>query len=209
MVRENPVDLNTLSSVSRQSVDEVAAEALKGIQDALGQGGDVDFAKILSQDVGDDTLLTRAGIVQVRGLMQELSNNLYEAGYSIMKLGDANLDTLPQMKRMAEDLKALTRIHKESANAYSRYLSSYKIKVPVLGIEISNPFPPPSVDELAKQIKEADKVLDDMISKMASGDPQAKAEAFRVANALVFAEGDPSKMPPSGSICGRSPVGKV
>lgn len=195
MVRENPVNLDELSSVSRQTPEEVAAEAMKGIQEALGATGEVDFTKILNQNVGEDVLLTRAGIVQVRGLMQELSTRLYESGYQIMQMGQADMDAFPQVARMAEELKALMRIHKESANAYSRYLSTYKIKVPVLGIEIPNPIKPPSVEELAAQIKDGDKVLDDLVKKLASGDPKARSEAMRIANALVFAEGDPAQLP--------------
>ena len=195
MVRENPVNLNELSSVSRQSVDEVVNEAARGMQEALGTAGDIDFSKILRQNVGEDELLTRAGIVQVRGLMQEVSSRLYESGYAVMKLGEANMDTFPQVQRMADDLKALMKIHKESANAYSKYLSTYKIKVPALGIEIDNPFTPPTVEEIAKEIKNAEKVLDQMVKDLASGDPQARAEAFRVSAALVLNEGDPSKMP--------------
>jgi hypothetical protein len=195
MVRENPVNLNELSSVSRQSVDEVVNEAARGMQEALGATGDIDFSKILRQNVGEDELLTRAGIVQVRGLMQEVSTRLYESGYAVMKLGEANMDTFPQVQRMADDLKALMKIHKESANAYSRYLSSYKIKVPALGIEIDNPFTPPTAEELVKEIKNAEKVLDKMVKDLASGDPQARAEAFRISAALVLNDGDPAKMP--------------
>ena len=195
MVRENPVNLNELSSVSRQSVDEVVNEAARGMQEALGATGDIDFSKILRQNVGEDELLTRAGIVQVRGLMQEVSTRLYESGYAVMKLGEANMDTFPQVQRMADDLKALMKIHKESANAYSRYLSSYKIKVPALGIEIDNPFTPPTAEELVKEIKNAEKVLDKIVTDLASGDPQARAEAFRISAALVLNDGDPAKMP--------------
>lgn len=198
MVRENPVDLRELSSVSRRSVEEIVNEAAVGIQEALGIAGDVDFSKILKQQVGDDELLTQAGIVQVRGLMQELTTRLYESGYHIMKMGDANMDTFPQVVRMADELKALMRIHKESANAYSRYLYTYKIKVPVLGIEIDNPIKPPSVEQLVKEIKDADKVLDDIVTNLASGDVEARNKAWRLANALMLAEGDPAKMPALG-----------
>lgn len=198
MVRENPVDLRELSSVSRRSVDEIVNEAAVGIQEALGIAGEVDFSKILKQQVGEDELLTQAGIVQVRGLMQELTTRLYESGYNIMKMGEVNMDTYPQVVRMADELKALMRIHKESSNAYSRYLSTYKIKVPILGIEIDNPVKPPSVEELAREIKNADKVLDDIVTNLASGDIEARNKAWRLANALMLADGDPSKMPTLG-----------
>ena len=195
MVRENPINLRELSSVSRQSVEDVVNEAGRGIQEALGAAGDVDFNKLLTQQVGGDELLTRAGIVQVRGLMQEMTSRLYESSYNIMKLGDASMDSFPQVQRMADDLKALMKVHKESANAYSRMLSSYKIKVPGLGIEVSNPIKPPSPEKLAQEIKDAGKVIDEMVQKMASGDIKAQNEAFRLANALLLSEGDISKMP--------------
>ena len=79
----NPVDISKLSKASRQTADEVAQEAAIGIQEALGGGGQIDFTKILKQKVGDDTLLTRAGIVQVRGLMQEMSAKAAQTSISI------------------------------------------------------------------------------------------------------------------------------
>jgi hypothetical protein len=195
MVRNNPIDLEELSHLSKMSADEVVADAARGIQDALGIAGEVDFDKILRMNVDGEELLSRAGIVQVRGLMQEVTTRLYDSAYNIMKLGDVDMDVFPQVERMATDLKALMRVHKVSANTYSKLLSDHKLRVPVLGIEIPNPFKAPSVEELAKEIKNADKVLDDIVKGLSSGDTAAKQQSWRLANALMLAEGDPSKMP--------------
>jgi hypothetical protein len=193
MVRENPVDLQELSSISRMPIEQIVEDAARGIQDALGTTGEVDFNKLLTMNVGEDSLLTQAGIVQVRGLMQEVTSRLYESSYNIMKLGEANMDSFPQVEIMVDNLKALLRVHKESANAYSRMLSAYKIKVPGLGIEINNPFSPPPLEKVAAELKAADKVLDDLVSKLASGEPSAQREAWRIANALLLADGDATK----------------
>jgi hypothetical protein len=193
MVRENPVDLQELSSISRMPVEQIVEDAARGIQDALGTTGEVDFNKLLTMNVGEDSLLTQAGIVQVRGLMQEITSRLYESSYNIMKLGEADMDSFPQVEIMVDNLKALLRVHKESANAYSRMLSAYKIKVPGLGIEISNPFSPPPLEKVTAELKAADKVLDDLVSKLASGEPSAQREAWRIANALLLADGDATK----------------
>jgi hypothetical protein len=195
MVRNNPINLEELSHLSRMSVEQVVADAAKGIQDALGVAGEVDFDKILRMNVDGEELLSRAGIVQVRGLMQEVTTRLYDSAYNIMKLGDVDMDVFPQVDRMATELKALMRIHKVSANTYSKLLSDHKLRVPGLGIEIPNPFKPPSVEEIAQEIKNADKALDEIVKGLSSGDPAAKQQAWRLANALMLSEGDPSKMP--------------
>lgn len=193
MVRENPVDLQELSSISRMPIEQIVEDAARGIQDALGTTGEVDFNKLLTMNVGEDSLLTQAGIVQVRGLMQEITSRLYESSYNIMKLGEADMDSFPQVEIMVDNLKALLRVHKESANAYSRMLSAYKIKVPGLGIEINNPFSPPPLEKVSAELKAADKVLDELVSKLASGEPSAQREAWRIANALLLADGDATK----------------
>jgi hypothetical protein len=195
MVRNNPINFEELSHLSKMSDDEVVADAAKGIQEALGITGEIDFDKILRMNVDGEELLSRSGIVQVRGLMQEVTTRLYDSAYNVMKLGEVDMDVFPQIGRMADDLKALMRIHKVSANTYSHLLSDFKLRVPGLGIEIENPFKPPSPEEIAKEIKNADKALDEIVKGLTSGEPAAKQQAWRLANALMIAEGDPSKMP--------------
>jgi hypothetical protein len=195
MVRNNPINLEELSHLSRMSAEQVVADAAKGIQDALGVAGEVDFDKILRMNVDGEELLSRAGIVQVRGLMQEVTTRLYDSAYNIMKLGDVDMDVFPQVDRMATELKALMRIHKVSANTYSKLLSDHKLRVPVLGIEIPNPFKPPRLRRLLRRSRTLIRYLDDIVKGLSGGDPAAKQQSWRLANALMLSEGDPSKMP--------------
>lgn len=194
IAENNPVDLSELSKLSRKPVAEIVKDAQNYMADILGVTGDVDFNKIPKMKVGDDTLLTREGIVAVRGLMQDLSTRLYTTAESIARTTDSGIDATKQVERLTRDLKALLRVHKESANAYSNMLHTYKLKVPGLGIEIDNPFRPPSAEQLGLQLKEADKVLDEMVEKVRIGEPGAMNEALRVATAVRLAGGDASKI---------------
>ncbi|AET72501.1 hypothetical protein SXGG_00001, partial [Synechococcus phage S-CBP42] len=194
IAENNPVDLSELSKLSRKPVNEIVKDAQNYMADILGVTGDVDFNKIPKMKVGDDTLLTREGIVAVRGLMQDLSTRLYTTAESIARTTDSGIDATKQVERLTRDLKALLRVHKESANAYSNMLHTYKLKVPGLGIEIDNPFRPPSTEQLGLQLKEADKVLDEIVEKVRIGEPGAMNEALRVATAVRLAGGDASKI---------------
>ena len=190
----NPVDISKLAKASRQTVDEVAQEAAVGIQEALGGGGQIDFTKILKQKVGDDVLLTRAGIVQVRGLMQEMSAKAAQTSISIKRAADGGKEFHQQFDEMVDNLKGLLAVHKESANAYSKYLSTYKIKVPILGeIDLPKVFQPETADNLAASLADAGKTLDELKAKVKSGDPKAKSEAVRLAAAMDLAGGDITK----------------
>jgi hypothetical protein len=194
-VETNPVDINQLSKISRTTPEQIAAEAGTAIQDSLGTAGIIDFDKILKQGVGEDTLLSPAGIVQVRGLMQEMSSRISAESIAIKKASDGGQEMFTHFDRMVDQVKTLTHIHKESANAYSRYLSTYKVKVPFLNadIEIPSGMQPKSATDLAASIDAANKSLDDLAAKVRSGDPKAKSEAVRLAVAMDLADGDISK----------------
>ena len=186
-----PIDIKELASVARKTDLEIKEQGLLLAQDALGVDGKVDLNKISWKDP-EGGLLSAEGIIQVRRLLQEVSQSLWESSYQIIKKGDANMDAFPEVKQLAESWKALSRIHKVSANQYGRFLHTYSLKIPFTGKEIDNPIKPPSIEKLAQEIRNGDKVLDDLISKISKGDPAGQREALNIANALLLADGDPS-----------------
>lgn len=195
IVDTNPINVEQLAKVSRQTIEEVTSEAGRAIQDSLNTAGEVDFEKILKQGVGDDRLLSREGIVQVRGLMQEMSSRIVNESIAIKKAGESGGELFTHFDRMVDQLKNLTYIHKESANAYSTYLSTYRIKVPFLQGEIDIPkiMQPKPASALAEELDGAARTLDELKKKVRSGDPKAKSEAIRLAASMQLADGDITK----------------
>jgi len=195
LVRENPIDLEELSQITRRSEEEIVMDAWRGMQDALDENFNVDLTQLLTHEVGDEVLLSRAGIVQVRGLMQELANQMYESAGPIMSMIDNNVDAVPAFTRLAETLKSLMRIHKVSANVYGNLLRAYQIPVPLLGgISINIPSRALSPEQLGRELRNADQALDGIVRRMADADPEARQAGYRLLNALVMAQGDVSKM---------------
>jgi hypothetical protein len=194
LIRNNPVQMSDLAKAADMNVEEIIAKAQKGIEDALDiPSGQVDFSKILRQQVGEDELLTMEGVVQVNGLIHETADRLYQSAERVMQLGENGMDAFPQVEMMADQLKGLLAIHKESAAAYSHLLYSHNLRVPGFG-DIQNPFKPNTAQDLVKSINQINKELDSLVKKMITGDPAAQREAMRLANALLLAEGDPSKI---------------
>ena len=190
-VVNNPIDVNELSSIVGKPKDEILQRGLKLAADAIGENGVIDFSKIDYKNPGEP-LLSGEGIQQVRRLLQETSQSLWDSSYQIVKLGDANLDALPQIKMMADQWKALMKIHKISASYYGRMLSEYKVKLP--SGETMIPPKAPSADELANSIRNGEKVINDLVKKISAGDVKAQNDALKLAHSLLLADGDPSLM---------------
>jgi hypothetical protein len=208
MVQQNPIDLEDLSDISRMSEEDIVMDAWRGMQDALGENFDVDMNQLLTQQVGNDVLLSRAGIVQVRGLMQELANQMYESAGPLMTMIDNNVDAIPAFSRLADNLKALMRVHKVSANVYGNMLRAYQLPIPLLGGSITMPIRTLSPEQLAREIRNVDQQLDGIVRRMSEADPEARQAGYRLLNALVLAEGDVSKMASLGKWMDKLVVGK-
>ena len=194
MVDANPISVEELSKASKQTIGEVVNAASRSIADALGAVGEVDFDKIKLQKVGDDVLLTREGIVQVKGLMTETANAISDSAFKASNASDQGIDNINHLQNMTDQLKALLRIHKVSANSYSKYLSTYKIEVPQLGFDIDNFMQVPDGQTLESTIEQTSKLLDEMMDGVQSGDPKAKMEALRIASQLQLFGGDAAKL---------------
>jgi hypothetical protein len=210
LVRDNPIDLEELSQISRRSEQDIVMDAWQGMQDALDENFNVDLNQLLTQEVGDEVLLSRAGIVQVRGLMQELANQMHESAGPIMSMIDNNVDAVPAFARLADNLKALMRIHKVSANVYGNMLRAYQIPVPLLGgVSINVPSRVLSPEALGRELRNADQQLDGIVRRMADADPEARQAGYRLLNALVMAQGDVSKMATLGKWMDKLFIGKA
>ncbi|MAO25151.1 MAG: hypothetical protein CMJ25_30790 [Phycisphaerae bacterium] len=194
MVDANPISVEELSKASQQTIGEVVNAAGRSIADALGAVGEVDFNKIKLQKVGDDVLLTREGIVQVKGLMTETANAISDSAFKASNASDQGIDNINHLQNMTDQLKALLRIHKVSANSYSKYLSTYKIEVPQLGFDVDNFMQVPDGQTLESTIEQTSKLLDEMMDGVQSGDPKAKMEALRIASQLQLFGGDAAKL---------------
>lgn len=192
LVKDTPINIKDLSNISKLTDTEILADAKEAMADALDVvTGEVDFEKLLVSKYEEtgDILLTRTGIVQTRLLMQEMSRGLWESSYAIIKLGDASTDNFAQIEQMTKQWKALARLHKVSSNAHSNLLRASKIKLP-WGGEIPNPIPPKDLADGAQKLKAGEEVLDKLVDRLKRGDPKAKAEATRLANALLLGDGD-------------------
>jgi len=192
LVRDTPINIRELSQLTQLSEGEILENATKSLADIFDQHtGKVDLSKLDVSEYGatGDVLLTRTGIVQTRMLMQEMSKGLWEASYNIVKLGDAGEDSFAQVELMVSQWKALARTYKISANAHSNLLHASAIKLP-WGGEVPNPIPKVDLNKVDTKLKEGEKVLDDLVEKLKSGDNEAKRAAMKIANTLLLSDGD-------------------
>ena len=192
LVRDTPINIRELSQLTQLSEGEILENATKSLADIFDQHtGKVDLSKLDVTEYGatGDVLLTRTGIVQTRMLMQEMSKGLWESSYNIVKLGDAGEDSFAQVELMVKQWKSLARTYKISANAHSNLLHASAIKLP-WGSEIPNPIPKVDLNKVDTKLKEGEKVLDDLVEKLKSGDAEAKRAAMKIANTLLLSDGD-------------------
>ena len=195
IVSENPVEFKSLSKYSQIPEEKLINDAGKGIAAALGANGDsIDFSKILKQKVGDDELLSGAGIVQVRGLLQAQADRIALLGKELRAASDNARPLAGRWTQLASDMKELLKVHKISANTSSKYLRTYKVQVPDLNMEILDEFMPASGEQLSAGIDAAVKHIDEVTAGVQRGDPKAVKEAVTLGQALQLTGGDLSKV---------------
>lgn len=188
-VRSNLVDMSTLSSVSRKTPLEILEGAMKNISDILDiPTGKIDLENIPTMKVGDDTLLTQEGIVVVRHLLAEMGSRIFTEAGNVVNNGLNGADNLKNVEMLVDQLKTLMVVHKTSANAYSRFLNTYRL--PIAG-EVTAPFVR-SLDDIDKDLKKGADVLDQMVKRLNEGDADAKREAMNIAKALLLGGDDPN-----------------
>ena len=194
LVKNNTINLNEMASITKTSPEAIRDNAVRTMAEALDTNTNtIDFSKISTQQVGDDVLLSPEGIVATRGLMQEMSSRIFETALKIKRMDAAEATNFaPYFDSLVEQLKTLTKTHKISANAYSRFLQTYQIDVPMIGAKIEMPGAANSVSVAStdQQIADAFKSLDELSAKVKMADPKAKSEAVRLATSLDLANGD-------------------
>lgn len=187
-IAKSDPDLQRLAAETGRSINELRQEAQQIISDFTG---DVEAMPGFN-DMDGRKILSDPAVVAVKTLIQDTANQISESAYGVLKVQEADMDMLPQVQRMVDQLKSLLRAHKFTSMHYGRGLANFK--VPALGIEIPNYFKKPSEQEVVAAMKDSDKFLDDLVKKLGSGDRQAMEEATRLANALMLANGDPARI---------------
>jgi len=190
MIKDTPIRISELAKERQLSDRAVVEEALKGLADAFDEvTGEIDITKLEYKNYGETSvLLSDVGIVQSRMLLQEMSKGIWESSRSIVELGNAGEDTFKHVEMLVHQWKVLARMHKISSNMHSHLLHSSAIKLPwggELPISIKQ-----DQSKLLNKLKDGEKVLNELVDRLKTGDAQAKREAMRIANTLLLADGN-------------------
>ena len=190
---DNQIDVKELAAEARMTEDEVVQAAMEGL------GDDYNFlaANVKDLDLNDEGYLSRAGIVQSRLIMRELSHRLASAVQNSKKADDLGFDNLEHMKDVAATLKAFMREYKVSANLNSKRLSAGGIDLPaefgtkrtgILSME------PVDANDIAKAFDNSEKMIDKMIDGLEKGDPKAKRTSRQIATQLELMGDQPYRL---------------
>ena len=190
---DNQIDVKELAAEARMTEDEVVQAAMEGL------GDDYNFlaANVKDLDLNDEGYLSRAGIVQSRLVMRELSHRLASAVQNSKKADDLGFDNLEHMKDVAATLKAFMREYKVSANLNSKRLSAGGIDLPaefgtkrtgILSME------PVDANDIAKAFDNSEKMIDKMIDGLEKGDPKAKRTSRQIATQLELMGDQPYRL---------------
>lgn len=194
-VEENLIDIELLAKEANLSTDEIANRAAKVMGEVIGANGVIDFSKIPRET---DTIFNRVGTVAIRGIIEEVASNLYTLGIAAQKKADLGQNFIQEFELAVANLKVASRLHKISANQQSKLLSSNKIATKRKFVPDLNKTTPEVEEVLNKadlqsKIDDTDKVLDDMVKGLKSGDPKAKREALRTLVGIQLSGGDIGK----------------
>ena len=187
VIRSSP-DLKDIARRSGRTVKEIRDEAANLVADFNGDPSSLPSFK----DMRGTEILSDSGIVASKTLIQDLSTRLADSAYALTKVNEAGMDVMPQVTVLVEQMKGLLAAHKYTSQHYGRGLATFKI--PSLGIELPNPFRKDSIEDINKNIRDVNQTFDRLIKDLASGDMEAKQKAVNLANAIMLAGGDPSKI---------------
>jgi len=181
-------DLRAIAEKGGITVKELVDEAADLVKDFNGDVGKL--PTFIDED--GRNLLSRPGIVAAKTLIYDTANQLSDMAYVIKEGIDNGLDMSKQVENLSNQLKSLLEIHKFTSYHYGLGMNMFKI--PALGMEVVNPFKKVSKESVADAVAETRKVLDKLVKGLASGDPKTVAEANKLANAIMLADGDPTKL---------------
>ena len=194
MLEDGSVPLNNISKVVGKSTEQLAKEAREFIQMVTGGSGTIDFSKIkgAARDQYGNEILGDAQLVAVIQMMKDTSQAISASVKGLTTKFEAGMDVADDLVRLANQQKALMKIHKETTAFQGRSL--YNNRIDLADVDIDNPLPPVDVQKLQRQYDKATKKLDDMVEAAVSGDPAAKQEAYRMALQLNLAGGRPEDL---------------
>ena len=190
---DNQIDVKELAAEARMTEDEVVQAAIDGL------GDDYNFlaAKVEDLDLNEEKYLSRAGIVQSRMIMRELSHRLATAVQNSKKADELGFDNLEHMKDVAATLKAFMREYKVSANLNSKRLSAGAIDLPAefgkkrVGVIKMEPV---NAEDISRAFDNSEKMIDKMIDGLEKGDPKAKRTSRQIAAQLNLLGDQPYRL---------------
>lgn len=187
VIRSSP-DLGEIARRSGRTVKEIRDEAASLVADFTGDPSSLPSFK----DLRGTDILSDSGIVAAKTLIKDLSTRLADSAYALTKVDEAGMDVMPQVQIMVEQMKGLLAAHKYTSQHYGRGLATFKI--PGLDFELPNVFRKESIEDINKNLNDVNQTFDRLIKDLASGDMEAKQKAVNLANAIMLAGGDPSKI---------------
>ena len=194
LVQSNPIDVADLVKTSRMTDGEINGMIEAGIEDFLDTAGKIDLNKIEKMGFGDDTILSKKGTVQTRFLIQNIASAVYDSAFKVNTNASEAMENSQHVSLMVDNLKALLRLHKRTAQVYGSGLAEYSRKVEWKDAPVDVSFTKVSADDMTKALDLAEKELDEMVVKLASFDEKATQQAQRTAAMLQLTGGDPTKL---------------
>lgn len=193
-------DVLTSSKMSQTALRNLISDDLS---DFLDMGGRIDVSKLPLESLGGESILTRQSALQTRMLIKNISGRIWDEARMVNTKTGQNINAEANIQLMVDNLKALLRLHKRTANAMGTRLADYAIKLD--GEAGAKGFKPSKTakktaqeaTEYGSQVEgfaEAEKALDDIVKGIKSGDAKRVRQAQRTAQMLEMTGGDLSKV---------------
>ena len=197
-------DLQSLAKGLGRSVDSIVFDAAKIVQevrdatrlwneptdnitDALKQSGAFMEVRGATDGTSGD-ILTREGVVALKGLITDTSNQIFDLALNADKMLEARIVGGNQFDRMVDRLVTLLGFHKQAAVFHGGGLQAFGLDL-MSGINIKGDIDE-GTDLTLKQVKDwAAKVKE--LKRI--DDPQAQDELNKLVRAMALAGGNPAK----------------
>ena len=198
------VDLQNLAKTLGRSVDSVVSDAARIVQevrdatkswnqpsdniaDALKQAGAFMEVRGATDGTSGD-ILTREGVVALKALITDTSNQIFDLAMNADKMLEARIAGGNQFDRMADRLVSLLGFHKQAAVFHGGGLQAFSLDL-MSGINVKGDADD-SVEMTLKQTKEwAAKIKE--LNRI--GSPEAQEELEKLVRAMALAGGNPAK----------------
>jgi hypothetical protein len=201
-------DLQTLAKSMGRSVDSIVRDAARIVQDVrdataswtqpednlldvLKKSGAVMEVRGATDGTSGD-IVNREGVVALKTLITDTSNQIYELAMNADKMLEARLAGGNQFDRLVDRLVTLLGLHKQAAVFHGGGLQAFSID-PLNAVNSRGPDVTQATDEAALTIGQA-KAWASKIKELArQGDPDAQEQMQQLVRAMALAGGDPTK----------------